>query len=136
MKLIPYNKILRDHFKINIFSFFLYAGASYNRPHPLLTHIHHVLTSSQGPVTCDSHTWMVPHRQTFWLVHICISTYINNKRGETIFACILVWREKAKILFIPNIFRLQEKCFTNFPWERKKKEREREEREEKSFVIL
>ena len=134
MKLIPYNKILRDHFKINIFSFF------YMQVHPITDHIPYSLTyiMSSHPHKDQLHVTVTPG----WSLivkpfDLYVYHPISTTREEKQFLHAYLSEEKRQKFYSFQTFSASKKnVLPTFLGREKEREREREEREEKSFVIL
>ena len=134
MKLIPYNKILRDHFKINIFSFF------YMQVHPITDHIPYSLTyiMSSHPHKDQLHVTVTPG----WSLivkpfDLYVYQPISTTREEKQFLHAYLSEEKRQKFYSFQTFSASKKnVLPTFLGREKEREREREEREEKSFVIL
>ena len=135
MKLIPYNKILRDHFKINIFSFF------YMQVHPITDHIPYSLTYilSSHPHKDQLHVTVTPGWSRIvkpFDLYIYINLY-QQQESRNNFCMHTCLKRKGKNSIHSKHFPPPRKMFYQLSLgEKKEREREREEREEKSFVIL
>ena len=133
MKLIPYNKILRDHFKINIFSFF------YMQVHPITDHIPYSLTYilSSHPHKDQLHVTVTPGWSRIvkpFDLYIYVYQPISTTREEKQFLHAYLSEEKRQKFYSFQTFSASKKNVLPTFLGREKRKRERERRGRKKVL--